>query len=172
MPDSRCPICRCPHVRLGRTRPVAALRAAPRRLAATLRRIPPRLVTRRPAPGEWAINEVMCHLADAEVALGFRVRKIASEPGSAIPAWDQERWADGGHYRRTSATEALRTFTGVRRANLAYVRRLTAPQRGQHGKHPEYGRITIAQLLDHWAEHDLNHLQQMQSALRSLTARK
>ncbi|HET7876492.1 MAG TPA: DinB family protein [Methylomirabilota bacterium] len=172
MTSSRCPICRSPHHRLGKTRPLAALRAAPGKLAAALRRAPRRLVGRRPARGEWAITEVLCHLADAEVALGFRVRKLAAEPGAAIPAWDQERWADEGHYRRTPAAEALRTFTGLRRANLAYAGRLRRSQWRHHGRHPEYGRITIAQLFAHWAEHDLNHLEQMRKTLAALASKK
>lgn len=171
MARARCPICRGPHSRLGRTRPLAALRAAPGKLAAAVRRIPRRAVTRRPARGEWAVNEVLCHLADAEVALGFRIRKIASEPGRIIVAFDQNRWADGGHYRRTSASEALRSYTALRRANLAYTSRLGAAQKRQHGRHPEYGRISIAQLLEHWAEHDLNHLEQIRKAHATLRSR-
>lgn len=169
---TRCAMCRRPHARLGRTRPLASLAATPRKLAAALRRTPRGLVGRRPARGEWAINEVLCHLADAEFALGFRVRKIAAEPGSPIVAWDQERFADGGHYRRTAAAEALRTFTELRRANLAYVGRLRPAQKLQHGRHPEYGRLTIAGILAHWAEHDLDHLEQIGKALAALTGRR
>jgi hypothetical protein len=109
----------------------------------------------------------MCHLADAEIALAFRIRKIATEATAPMVAWDQDRWAEGGRYRRTPPGEALATYTAVRRSNLAYVGRLGAAARRQHGRHPEYGRLTIAQLLDHWAEHDLNHLEQIRAALRA-----
>lgn len=34
------------------------------------------------------------------------------------------------------------------------------------GRHPEYGRLRLDQILDHWAEHDLNHLEQIRAALR------
>jgi uncharacterized damage-inducible protein DinB len=159
------------HHRLGRTKPLDALKRAPGRMAALIRRVPRRLGARRPARGSWAINEVMCHLADAEVALAFRLRKIASEPGSVVPAWDQERWAEGGRYRRTPAAEALETFARLREANLAYVARLRPAQRDQYGRHPAYGRISIRQALDHWAEHDLTHLEQMRAALSSLSSR-
>ncbi|HEV3349493.1 MAG TPA: DinB family protein, partial [Methylomirabilota bacterium] len=87
----RCPMCRVAHTRLGSIRPLRALRAAPARLARTLRRVPRRLLTRRPARGEWAVAEVVSHLADAEIALAFRIRKIAAEPRSVLVAWDQDR---------------------------------------------------------------------------------
>ena len=167
-----CPMCRAPHALLGSTRPLTALRQAPARLARALRRIPRRLMAHRPGRGEWAVAEVLSHLADAEIALAFRIRKIAAEPGQVLVAWDQDRWADGGGYRRTPPGEALATYAALRRSNLAYVGRLRAAQKGQHGRHPEYGRLTIPQLLDHWAEHDLNHLAQIRAAHRRLSGRR
>jgi uncharacterized damage-inducible protein DinB len=171
MATAVCPMCRSAHTHLGSVRPLKALRAAPARLARALRQVPRRLVARRPGRGEWAVAEVLSHLADAEIALAFRIRKIAAEPRGPLVAWDQDRWAEGGRYRRTPLHEALATFAALRRSNLAYVSRLSPAQRRQHGRHPEYGRLTIPQLLAHWAEHDLNHLEQIQAARRRLTAR-
>jgi len=165
-------MCREPHHRLGSARPLAALRVAPARLARAVRRVPSRLAVRRPGRGEWAVNEVLSHLADAEIALAFRLRKIAAEPRGVLVAWDQDRWAEGGRYRRTPSGEALATFTALRRSNLAYVGRLDAAQKRQHGRHPEYGRLTIPQMLAHWADHDLNHLEQIRDAHRRLAARR
>jgi hypothetical protein len=118
------------------------------------------------------VAEVLSHLADAEIALAFRIRKIAAEPRSVLLAWDQDRWADHGRYRRTPPGEALATFAALRRSNLAYVGRLGAGQKRQHGRHPEYGRLTIPQLLAHWADHDLNHLEQIRAAHRRLAGRR
>ena len=84
---ARCPRCREPHRRLGSARPLSALRVAPARLARAVRRVPRRLALRRPGRGEWAVNEVLSHLADAEVALAFRLRKIAAEPRGVLVAW-------------------------------------------------------------------------------------
>jgi len=165
-------MCRAPHAHLGSTRPLAALRRAPARLARALGRVPRRLVARRPGRGEWAVAEVLGHLADAEIALAFRIRKIAAEPREVLVAWDQDRWADNGGYRRTPPREALATFAALRRSNLAYVGRLSTTQKAQHGRHPEYGRLTIPQLLAHWADHDLNHLEQIRAAHRRLAGRR
>jgi uncharacterized damage-inducible protein DinB len=172
MASAVCPICRSAHDRLGSARPLKALRAAPGRLARAVRRVPPRLIARRPGRGEWAVNEVLSHLADAEISLAFRLRKIAAEPREMLVAWDQDRWAEGGRYRRTPAREALATFAALRRSNLAYAGRLGAGQKRQYGRHPEYGRLTIPQLLTHWAEHDLNHLEQIRTAHRRLRGRR
>lgn len=171
MATPTCPMCRSAHARLGSARPLSALRQAPARLGRALRRVPRRLVTRRPGPGEWAVSEVVGHLADAEIALAFRIRKIAAEPRGVLVAWDQDRWADQGRYRRTPLRDTLATFAALRRSNLAYVGRLGAAQKRHYGRHPEYGRLTIPQMLAHWAEHDLNHLEQIRTAHRRLRSR-
>jgi hypothetical protein len=44
-------------------------------------------------------------------------------------------------------------------------------QRRAHGRHPQHGRLRVDQLLAHWAEHDLNHLQQIQTTLKALARR-
>src|SRR5574341_1549560 len=83
MARSTCPICRSPHDRLGRRNVGTALAAAPRAIARAVGRASARLLGRRPAAREWSVTEVLAHLLDAEVALGFRIRKVAAEPGSA-----------------------------------------------------------------------------------------
>lgn len=171
MAATRCPMCRLEHTRLGSVRPLRALRLGPARLARALRRVPRRLLSRRPGRGQWAVTEVMCHLADAEIALAFRIRKIAAENTAPMAAWDQDRWAEGGRYRRARPREALATYTALRRANLAYLARVGPAARRRYGRHPEYGRLSIDQLLDHWAEHDLLHLEQIRDAHRRLATR-
>jgi uncharacterized damage-inducible protein DinB len=167
----RCPMCRVEHTRLGSVRPLRALRAGPARVARALRRVPRRLLSRRPGRGEWAVTEVMCHLADAEIALAFRIRKIAAEPGSVLVAWDQEVWTPGLRHRRADARQVLTAFTALRADTVALLRRLTPAPRRAAGRHPEYGRVRIGQFLEPWAEHDLLHREQIETTLEQLAAR-
>ena len=171
MARSACPMCREEHWRLGRQRVMAALAAAPRRLAARIRRARGPQSRRRPAPGEWSVVEVLAHLLDAEIALGFRVRKAAAEPGSVLPAWDQDKWAAGLRHRRADLRATLAAFTALRADTVALARRLRPGQRRAFGRHPEYGRLRVDQLLAHWAEHDLNHLAQIRTTLTTLARR-
>jgi uncharacterized damage-inducible protein DinB len=163
---ARCRICRTPHHRLGRRPVMAALAAAPRTLTRALGRASRRKLARRPARGEWSATEVLGHLLDAEVTLGFRIRKLAAEPGGPVVAWDQERWTDGLRHRRADARRLAAAYAALRDANVDQVRRMSPAQRRAAGRHPEYGRLRVDELLGHWAEHDLNHLEQIRAALR------
>ena len=116
--------------------------------------------------------EVLAHLLDAEVTLGFRVRKAAAEPGGLLVAWDQEKWTDGLRHRRADPAATLAAFSALRADTLALLRRLTPAQRRAAGTHPEYGRLRVDQLVAHWAEHDLLHLEQIQTTLTSSKSRR
>jgi len=171
MARSACPMCREEHWRLGRQRVMSALAAAPRRVAASIRRARGPRLRRRPAPREWSVVEVLAHLLDVEIALSFRVRKAAAEPGSVLTPWDQERWTPGLRHRRAEPRATLAAFTALRGDTVALLRRLSPAQRRAAARHPEYGRIRVDQMVAHVAEHDLNHLQQIQATLRTLAQR-
>lgn len=157
---ARCPICKGPH-RLFKGDPLAVERATGARLARAFQKVPTRLWTRRPRPGEWSIVEILAHLADAEVAFAFRLRKMVSEPRPILVAWDQEAWATGLRYNRRDPRHLLVTFRALRESNLAILRALPRARWGLVGRHPEYGPIRVDQLVAHYAEHDVNHLNQL-----------
>jgi len=160
-----CPMCRTPHHRLGRRNIMSALAAAPGAFRRALARASRRRLARRPARREWSATEVLGHLLDAEVTLGFRIRKLAAEPGGTIVAWDQEKWTAGLRHQRGDARTLFAGYAALRAANVEQVRRLSPAQRAAGGRHPEYGRLRVPEMLEHWAEHDLVHLAQIRAAL-------
>jgi uncharacterized damage-inducible protein DinB len=166
-----CPMCRMPHHRLGRRNVLGALASAPRAFRRVLSRASRRRLRRRPAQREWSATEVLGHVLDAEVTLAFRIRKLAAEPGGVIVAWDQEKWTDGLRHQRGDARILLAAYAALRAANLDQIRRLTPAQRSAAGRHPEYGRLRVNEMLEHWAEHDLIHLAQIRAALALGAAR-
>jgi hypothetical protein len=96
---------------------------------------------------------------------------VAAEPGGPLVAWDQDKWAAGLHHRRADPKATLAAFTPLRANTVALLRRLTPRQRRAAGRHPEYGPLRIDQILHHWAEHDLIHLEQIESTLATLARR-
>jgi hypothetical protein len=53
---------------------------------------------RRPAPGEWAIIEVVGHLADTEERALGRVRRMLADQDPQLEPFDQEALAEERHY--------------------------------------------------------------------------
>src|SRR5215813_8801861 len=48
---------------------------------------------RTPPQGKWDIRQIVCHLADCEIAFGFRLRQAAAEDHHTMQPFDQDKWA-------------------------------------------------------------------------------
>ena len=108
------------------------------------------------APGKWSPREILCHLADAELAFAFRLRQALAEDHHVIQPFDQNRWAST--YMGYEARAALAVFSSVREWNLALIRALPAAALSKPLTHPERGDMTVRTIIETMAGHDLNHL--------------
>src|SRR5258708_10327754 len=117
-----CPMCRTPHHRLGRRNTLSALAAAPGAFRRALARAARRRLARRPGRREWSATEVLGHLLDAEITLGFRIRKLAAQPGRTIVARDQEKWTARLPHQRGAARTPFARHPALRAADRAPAR--------------------------------------------------
>ena len=139
--------------------------ATPKKLERLTKGLPAAKLRKRPAPDKWSIGEIISHLADAEIVVGFRMRLILGAPGTPISAFDQDRWAESGHYAKRDVRKALEQFRVLRGTNLALLKSLTPEQWKNYGLHAERGQETIEHIVKLMAGHDLNHLQQIEKIL-------
>jgi hypothetical protein len=112
-----------------------------------------------PAPGKWSPAEIVSHLADCEIAFGFRLRQTLAENNHVLQPFDQEKWAST--YQGTQAGEALAAFSSLRNWNLALIRKTLAASAERQVTHPERGTMTYQTIVETMAGHDLNHLAQL-----------
>jgi uncharacterized damage-inducible protein DinB len=129
-------------------------------------------VKRRPAPGKWSIAEILAHLADAELVVGWRLRSILGSDGVAIQAFDQEAWAKAFGYVDRDADESLRAFKLLRELNLALLKSVPRKLWENHGMHAERGKETVAHLVTLYAGHDVNHIRQVEQIAKPKKAKK
>jgi DinB superfamily len=145
--------------------PLNVQAATPGNLAQAIKGQSAARLRRRPAPGKWSVNEVVAHLADSEIVLGYRLRLILSVPGSPLTAVDQDSWVATGHYDKRDPRKSVELFRVLRDTNLALIRSLTPGQWKHFGMHSERGRETIKDIVRLYAGHDINHLQQIERIL-------
>jgi hypothetical protein len=140
------------------------LAASPAILAELAEAIGPERLTVAPAPGKWTPAEILCHLADCEVAFAFRLRQtLAHDPKDGhhiLQPFNQDRWA--ANYPRVTAQQALAAFIAVREWNLILVGNAPDNAGSTPVTHPERGTMTFTTLLETMAGHDINHLQQLE----------
>lgn len=145
---------------LGQRDPVEVIEATPRKLQALLERLTAEQIEKRPAPGKWSVREIMAHLADCELAFGFRLRQGAAGV-PVIQPFDQDDWAR--NYAGYDFASAMSTYRAVRAWNLAFIRTLTDQQKQIQVTHPERGRMTVWTIVETMAGHDLHHLERLES---------
>jgi len=146
--------------------------ATPARLAKMMRGATKQRLARKPAPGKWSVNEIVAHLSESEIVIGWRMRAIAGAPGTPIQPFDQDAWAAAGNYAGRDAKKSMALYRAVREANLDWLRRLRPEQWKHFGMHAERGEESIEMIVNMMAGHDVNHLRQVEALLARPHARK
>jgi DinB family protein len=143
------------------------LRRTPDVLGALLRSLPDAWAHENEGPGTWSSFDVVGHLIEAEETNWIlRVRHLIAHGNSAVfPPFD--RFGFVGRSQGKSMAELLDTFKEARARSLRDLDtlRLSPEDLEREGRHPEFGRVTLGQLLATWAIHDLNHLGQIVDVL-------
>jgi hypothetical protein len=135
------------------------------KLARLVKGMPASKLGKRPAPDKWSVVEILAHLGDTEVVIGWRVRSILGAPGIPIQAFDQDAWVVAGQYAKRDPRQCLEQFRVVREANIGLYKSLAPEQWKHHGMHSERGEETVEHIVRLIAGHDLNHLHQVERIL-------
>lgn len=149
---------------LGDANPKEVIAATPQRVAKLLEGLDDSRLTQPPAPGKWSLRDILCHLADCEVAFGFRLRQVLAEPNHVIQPFDQDRWA--GPYAHFDAGSALATFGAMRHWNTLLISSVPVDGFLKPVTHPERGAMTFGTIVETMGGHDLNHLAQIEALVR------
>lgn len=144
---------------LGEHDPIAVLEATPLRLEGIAARFGPDDYERSYAPGKWTAREILAHLADCELGLGFRFRQVLAEPNHRVQPFDQELWAR--RYARLDPALAIEAFSGLRRWNLALFSGFDLDDWLRPVRYTFEGIGDVDHMVRFLAGHDLNHLQQL-----------
>jgi len=142
--------------------PLKILAGTSKKLDRLIKGVPASKLRKRPAPEKWSVAEILAHLADVEIAVGWRLRQILGAPGTPIQAYDQDSWAAAGHYAKRDPRKCVEQIRVVREGNLALLKSLTPEQWKHHGMHAERGVETIEHTVRMIAGHDINHTRQVE----------
>jgi hypothetical protein len=145
---------------LGGREPRAVIAETAGKLAGQVDRLGADGLKRGTAPGKWSAGAILCHLADCEIAFGFRLRQALAEPHHTIQPFDQDAWAKC--YEKLDPHAALDQFTAARRWNLALLETVEPADMEKTLRHPERGEMTFRTVVETMAGHDLNHLAQLE----------
>jgi uncharacterized damage-inducible protein DinB len=140
--------------------PLAVIAETPSRLAKVLEVVTAEQAEVHPAAGKWCLREVMAHLADCEIAWGWRLRQVLAEDHAVLQPFDQDAWAKT--YGAYTFVGAKATFMALRAWNVAFVAALSEADKGKRYTHPERGEETLWTIVEIMGGHDLHHLKSLE----------
>jgi hypothetical protein len=141
----------------------ALLRRTPDVLDALLRGLPEAWVHQNEGPDTWSSFDVVGHLIEAEETNWIpRARHLLAHGESAVfPPFDRFGFVERS--RGKGMAEMLAEFKEARARSLRNFEalRLIPADLERRGRHPDFGSVTLGQLLSTWVVHDLNHIGQI-----------
>jgi hypothetical protein len=133
-------------------------------LTAALAEVPQEAMKFKPAPTEWSVHEIIIHIADSESNAALRARKLIVEPGGAIMAYDQDKWADSLNYHEHNLEDALEVTRLVRKTTYELLKKQPDEVFTHSIVHPEYDEpYTFDMWVDNYSAHIPGHVEQIKN---------
>lgn len=141
--------------------PLEVLSSTPDRFRRLIDALGPEGLGQSYAPGKWNVIQIVSHLAQVELAFGFRFRQTLTIDNFTVQPFDQDKWME--REPLSDGTLELNAFLGLREWNLQLFRSFSPADLDRPLSHPERGRMKLREMLETIAGHDLNHFEQLES---------
>jgi hypothetical protein len=120
----------------------------------------------KPAPDRFSVAEVLAHLSHSEGhCYRMRLDRFMAEARPEFEPDDAQMYLD--LYRGADPEDAFDHFEEQREINVEFLRGLPAGAGDRIALHKEHGEITLAQMLNEWALHDIGHIRQIAELVRA-----
>jgi len=113
-------------------------------------------------PGTWSPTQVLLHLIGCEREVWIpRAERILEHDPSPFAPFTRDSGFDRAEHE--SIDVFLREFAALRAQSLKALddHALSASDLDRQGTHPDFGAVTLRQLLATWTAHDLAHTSQI-----------
>jgi len=144
---------------------LANLRSTPAALATITASLSVQAWRRIPAPAEWCLTEIICHLRDMEREVNLpRLRKVLAEQNPFLVGEATDGWVKERRYADQDGPKALAEFTAARKESLGLLDGLV-DEWSRPSRHSIFGPTSLQELVGFIASHDRAHVQQVWETL-------
>lgn len=132
--------------------------------------IPAARLDERPDADRFTAREALAHLVDTEQFTFARMQTAYETPGSGVVAFDPDELATKHRYGDQPIEETLARFRKARAETLGWLLVLKSEDYRKHVNHPEFGALTIDDMVGMLLGHDLYHLEHLSRFVGERTA--
>jgi hypothetical protein len=142
---------------------IAVLERTPATLRAMLAGLPSTWTDAADGPETWSPFVIVGHLIHGERTDWIPRARVILAQGADRRFAPYDRFAQFRESKGKTLATLLDEFTELRAANLQTVAgwNLTSALLALEGEHPDFGAVTLRQLLATWVTHDLGHIAQI-----------
>jgi hypothetical protein len=142
---------------------LAILERTPATLRTLLEGLPDQWISANEGPNTWSPTQVVAHLAFGEKTDWIVRARIILEQGESVRFRPFDRTGHLEEARVKSLDALLDELAALRADNVETLRgwKLGDRELALEGEHPEFGPVTMRQLLATWVVHDLDHIVQI-----------
>jgi len=120
----------------------------------------------KPSRERFSVAEVLAHLSHSESrCYRMRLDRFMAETRPEFESDDAQMYLE--LYRAADPEEAFDHFEDQRETNIEFLRDLSDGVGDRVALHREFGEITLTQMLNEWALHDLGHIRQVAELVRA-----
>jgi hypothetical protein len=122
-----------------------------------------------PAPDDWSLCELVCHLRDTEREVHhMQIQLFKEQTEPFIPRPDTSVWASQRDYFHENGALALKEFNDARRKTLMLLKEITAESFAweRKARHAIFGPTNFLEIISFIADHDRMHIQQAWRTLK------
>lgn len=125
----------------------------------------------KPSEQAWSIKEIVIHVCDTEIVAHHRMKQVIAESDPALIAFDQDLWTSRLRYEQLDMKLHLELFRLLRESMMPILQSMKDEDWTRSGIHSEAGKLTLRDLLVHFANHVETHVNQIERNKRSFADR-
>ncbi len=113
--------------------------------------------------GTWSVYDIVGHMVHGEKTDWITRTEIILSDNANKKFFPFDRFAHFKDNKGKSLQMLISDFKTLRKKNLSKLRlkKLKVTDFTKSGIHPDFGKVTLKQLLSAWVVHDLNHIAQI-----------
>ena len=117
-----------------------------------------------PIDNKWSIKEIVFHITDSEIIGASRIKMILGEEDRDLPFYDQDSWVSNMAYNLLSEKQmvnSIKVFSAIRTQLTELFVNLKQSDWEKTGIHAEFGKVSVRNLLELYADHSERHISQI-----------
>lgn len=147
---------------------LAAYRDQPARFAAYYRGARPDQLRSHPVPGRWSMQELLCHVVDADLVMSDRIKRTIAMDRPVLMEYDETAYVRTLAYGDRDAVAELALFEQNRRHMMPILRHVDDAGWQRVGAHSRRGEFTVFELVQYAVGHAHHHYAFLEEKGRAL----